>query len=256
MISRLQRVIRDPRRVRKALGRAVAPLVGHSDYTPFVVLSRSRTGSNLLASFLNSHPHAHVEGEIFGRLNGQDQRAILDRVWGRQARYIRAKGFKLFYYHPLDGDPEHLWNMIRSVDGVRVIHLRRRNLLRTLASRRIAEQQGVWVRSRQGENPPTNAVHFEPEELERGFCQTREWEQMAELRLRILPSANLDYEDLAGDPTQEFRRVTDFLGLDPAHPRTFFRRQNPQRLSELIDNFDELRHSFRGTEWEGFFDGE
>ncbi len=73
----------------------------HSDFQRFIVLSRSRTGSNMLLSFLNSHPNIHAEGEVFNRLNGQNYQEILSRVFADQPPRILAKGFKIFYYHPM-----------------------------------------------------------------------------------------------------------------------------------------------------------
>ena len=68
---RALRVLRDPRRGVKRLDRFLAPILGRDDFTRFIVLSRSRTGSNLLASLLNSHPHAFVEGgDVLARLDG------------------------------------------------------------------------------------------------------------------------------------------------------------------------------------------
>src|SRR5690606_16569148 len=38
---------------------------GHTDYTRFIILARSRTGSNFLRGMLNSHPQVLTYGEIF-----------------------------------------------------------------------------------------------------------------------------------------------------------------------------------------------
>mgnify|MGYP006437466411 CR=1 FL=1 len=47
----------------------VLSIFDHENFTKFIVLSRSRTGSNLLISMLNSHPNISAEGEKFSRLN-------------------------------------------------------------------------------------------------------------------------------------------------------------------------------------------
>jgi hypothetical protein len=246
--------LREPSRIVKAAARAAAPVWGHDEFTPFVVLSRSRTGSNLLASFFNSHPQAHVEGEILGRLEGRDVGRVLGRVWGPQAHYVRAKGFKLFYYHPLDGCPQVLWTRIVEVPGLHVIHLKRRNILRTLVSRKIASARGEWIRAGRTVSRGGIPVRFDREELEEGFRQTREWEEQGDERMATLPSVVLVYEDLIADPVGEFNRATRLLGLRDSAPSSEFQRQNPEPLADLIENFDELRRGFRGTAWEEFFD--
>ncbi len=40
-------------------------LHGHNEYIRFIILGRSRVGSNLLRGLLNSHPHIVTYGEVF-----------------------------------------------------------------------------------------------------------------------------------------------------------------------------------------------
>jgi len=40
---------------------------GHSDYTRFVIISRGRSGTNLLRGMLNAHSQIRTVGEIFRR---------------------------------------------------------------------------------------------------------------------------------------------------------------------------------------------
>jgi len=248
-------MIQDPARGLRALARRAPRFLGHQDYVPFIVLSRSRTGSNLLVSFLNSHPHAYADGEIMGRLGTQDPRRAVDEAFGRQARYIRAKGFKLFYYHPVDQDPRDLGAVLLGIEDLRVIHLRRRNVLRTLTSRRIAEARDQWtsIETTAGSSPQPASVVFDPDELRQQFEQTCRWELEAQRDFAGHPVHDLIYEDLVEDPVGRFRGVTDFLGLAPCVPDTPFHRQNPQPLSQLIDNYEDLRNSFRGSPWQEFF---
>ena len=124
----------------KALG-----FFGHDNFVRFIVLTRSRTGSNLLLSFLNSHPNIFCESEIFAKLDGANPISRLLAVFAKQPRHIRAKGFKIFYYHPLDAKADELWRVLEQRNEIRVIHLRRENILRTLLSRKIASIRGSWT---------------------------------------------------------------------------------------------------------------
>jgi len=136
-----------------------------------------------------------------------------------------------------------------------VIHLKRRNILKTLVSRKIAVAQRVWqrvsVRSRPEKSP---AVRINSAELQRGFLQTREWEVNAERMFAGHRLLNLYYEDLAADPQGEFRRVTDFLGLAYRPPRSRLKKQNPSSIRELLANYDELKTVFSGSDWASFFE--
>jgi LPS sulfotransferase NodH len=228
---------------------------GHERYVRFIVLTRSRTGSNLLLSFLNSHPNVFSDGEIFAKLHGKDPLARLDSAFGRQPRNIKAKGFKIFYYHPLDAKADALWERLAGQNDIHVIHLTRRNILRTLVSRKIATIGDSWTGTRfDTAGPAGKRVTLTIEELNEGFRQTREWEQAAEARFREHPLLHVTYEELVQDPRATSARLTDFLGVSFNEPRTGLRQQNPEGLRKLLSNYEELKKSFAGTPWQAFFD--
>lgn len=234
--------------------RLLAPF-GHEDYVPFIVLTRSRTGSNLLVSFLNGHPDVFCEGEIFARMRGRDPLARIGSAFGRQPRRIKAKGFKIFYYHPLDADGSALWRRLEQLPRLRVIHLTRENILRTLLSRKIAGLQGKWTATRY-DKTDVNArrIDFTPGELEEGFRQTREWERAADTRFGGHSMLKLSYEQLVENPLEVHARMLDFLGMRNEALATSLRKQNPESLEALIANYRELKASFAGTEWAAYFD--
>jgi LPS sulfotransferase NodH len=252
----LKKAIRNPRKA-LAYGRdRLLSIVGHRDYVPFILLARSRTGSNLLRSYLDSHPNVRIEWRLLARLDGRNLRDVLRAAYPREPRYVAAKGFKMFYNHPQDDESGEVWDALARIDDLHVIHLKRKNILRTLLSRKIAGIQGVWMvesRGRAGVRP-RKAVSFTVEELSDGFTQTRNWENTADDRFHHHPMLTLYYEDLVDDPEATIRAATRFLGVGDAEPRTTLIRQNPEALSELITNYRELKEAFEGTEWQEFFD--
>jgi LPS sulfotransferase NodH len=233
----------------------VLAVFGHDTFVRFIVLTRSRTGSNLLLSFLNSHPNIFAEGEIFARLHGADATARLRAAFGRQPRHVKAKGFKIFYYHPLDAKAEDLWNELERRADIRVIHLRRENTLRTLLSRKIAGMKDSWTGTRfDTADTGSKRVTMTAEELAEGFRQTREWEESAAKRFRLHPMLHVTYEELVRNPTRVHAELVNFLDAPPSSPSTALRQQNPERLRELISNYDELKQYFAGSQWEPYFE--
>ncbi len=228
-------------------------LAGQHDFRPFIVLSRSRTGSNLLASWLADHPAVHMEGEILNHLHGRDPAAVLACAFGAQARGVRAAGFKIFYYHPQDDDAGETWRRLLAWPRLHVLHLRRRNLLRVLASRKIAGREDAWYRL-EGAAARAAPVRFRPRELARRLTQSRAWEEEGARRVAALPCLDLVYEDLVAAPAAQFERVTGFLGLEPHPARSRLQRQNDASLRELIANYDELKAAFVGSEWQDLFE--
>ena len=134
-------------------------------YVRFIILSGPRTGSNLLARSLNSHPEVTCFGEVFNfmidfvmyNVEGYDNlnpadlalqrrdplQLLRQRVFGAHSQRTRAVGLK-FHYDQLWGHQD-LQDGLTGDKGLRVLHLQRRNLLRALISLKIAEQTGVWV---------------------------------------------------------------------------------------------------------------
>jgi hypothetical protein len=137
-------------------------------YTSFIILGSARSGSNLLASALNTHPNIICFRELFNpasdtldynvpgydndsrddlALRNKDLRSfIATRIFCSHAPDTRAVGFKVMREH-LDffaGLADHL----SGIPDLRVLRLVRSNLLRTFVSLRIAEASGHWVDDR------------------------------------------------------------------------------------------------------------
>lgn len=228
----------------------------HRAYRKFIILARSRTGSNLLISYLNNHPAIIAETEIFRDLQGEKPEQILPKLFRSYPSRIKAVGFKIFYYHPLHTDGTALWKELVGMEDLHIIHLKRRNILRTLISRKIAKQKDKWA-SFDTESSTLEAiksVRFEVSELEEGFQQTRQWEEEGDRIFQNHPLLTLYYEDLADSPDETFKKITAFLGLAYQSPKTYFQKQNPEKTSALLANYAELKQSFTGTPWSGFFE--
>lgn len=239
----------------RSLGFRLLSAVGHADFTKFIVLSRSRTGSNMLMSLLNSHPEIIAEHEILARLNRRDPRDIVAGAYAKQPYYVKAKGFKVFYYHPLDGNSAALMDDLAGDEDIRVIHLKRRNILRTLLSRKIAGMKNVWAATSTARlDVGGKAVSFTVDELTEGFRRTRAWEVAADRRFAAHALLPVYYEDLVRDPDGSLAAVLDFLGLPHSALATDMRKQNPESLADLVTNYAELKAAFAGSEWEAFFE--
>ena len=129
--------------------------------------------------------------------------------------------------------------------------------MRTLLSRKVAGIQDVWsVRSDQPSSARRKeiSVSFTVDELRKGFKQTIEWEKDGDSKFQNHPLLSVSYEDLANDLSNTFRKVTKFLGVQFAEPKTRLKKQNTGTLREMIRNYDELKSAFADTEWAPFFE--
>ena len=145
MITMINKAIRDPNNFIKIMRLYTGRIIGHYDYKKFIVLTRNRTGSNMLISMLNSHPSIYARYEIIRTLNGNTVPNIMNKFYSRYPRFVKAVGFKIFYYHPGDDESGTVWNELRRMENLYIIHLKRRNILRTVLSKEIAHVTEAWI---------------------------------------------------------------------------------------------------------------
>jgi hypothetical protein len=269
-------------------------------YERFVVTGDARTGSTLLVQALNSSPSIRCFAEIFNvdvdfvpfgvegydnfdrrsrELRDRDGVAFLaNRIFCEHPAGVRAVGFKLLYGQ--GGRSPGVREALVADEDIRVIHLRRRNVLRLLASRKIARKTNVWVdtqrglfdrtrvrnatkhplrtigrvpkhvarwRRRQVLEPAAKSISVSPEELD--VFATRHETRAArytELFARH-PVLTLWFEDLEQSRSAALQDVQSFLGLETAELTVTARRQNPEPLRDLISNYGDLKSQFAGT---------
>jgi LPS sulfotransferase NodH len=250
-------------------------LPGRQDYTRFIVLGRSRTGSNFLRGLLNSHPQVVVYGEIFQNkkeigwaLPGFSNSARLmqefhqepvkfveKRVYKKFPPNTRAVGFKIFYYHAQDEDWHPVWDYLKQQREVKVLHITRQNMLRTHLSRKLAMATDTWVDT-SGQTSRPKSVRLDYAECLQDFEQTWNWQQEYPRFFSEHEFMEIVYEDLAADYRPVMKDVLTFLGveanLDLIKPETFKQAQTP--LSTAIENYQELKEKFSDTQWAPFFE--
>ena len=226
----------------------------------FMVLARSRTGSTLLDSYLGSHPNIFTMGERFRILLDKTIIQAINRVMPELPPIFRARGFKMFYNHPINIDPqkrEEGFDMLAAQPNLRVIHLKRRNILRTLVSYEIAVKAGMWmVRKKDRERLDKLANYtfsFSESDLRKAFEEQRMLERIADERFKSGHLLQVCYEDLVQNPESTFRKVTDFLDVPPRSPTTEYVKINTRPIREILENYDALKADFAGSEWEPFF---
>lgn len=237
-------------------------LFRRNKYTRFIVLTKSRTGSNLLVNSMQMHPEMKVFGEIFrGGADAAVKAAILNsvedylqgQIFKHYGREIKAVGFKIFYKHPVYDHTGKVWQYLQSMDDLKVIHLRRENILKALVSMKIAKKTDIWKESNDSKDMVDKQVTLTVDECREYFDQTRKWEEGAIDRFADNHLLELTYEELTSDYPEQMRIVQKFLNVEPIELQPKTAKQNPEALSKLIVNYHELKMHFSGTEWEVFF---
>jgi len=248
-------------------------LSGQKTYTRFVILGRSRTGSNYLRSLLESHPNIVTANEILrdGRsidwgsalfkttpavmemLHARPTEFLKEAVFRRFPKRVRAVGFKLFYYHARHMPRGAVWDWLQADRALHVIHLKRRNILRTHLSKVHAMRTGRWFDSK-GQTGDQAPVTLDFAECLQAFEDTRAAERENDARFAEHPVLQIAYEDLVSGENTLIAQIQSFLHLPQVALTQRLHQQSQLRLTEAIRNYGELKAAFGGTSWAGFFE--
>ena len=238
-----------------------------------LVVGTVRTGTNFLIDLLNLHPDCHVGHEIFAStldhipwyLDAMPDYAELSNLRASQPikfieflfsitreRGHRVTGFKFLYF---DGDcNEQVRDFLVACKNIRVIHLKRRNLLRRLVSMLRAQMTDQWYVL------ATDKIDVRRPSLRltREFCYgdfhfvERKQAEYDE-KFKDHKVLEIWYEDLAKDPHTMAHRCYDFLGLTrPEEIKIITRKMATDTLHDAIENYEELKADF--VRWSSFFE--
>jgi hypothetical protein len=240
---------------------------------PFAVVGTQRTGTTVIRTLLDSHPEVRCIGEAFLmswpgetgyaaflRKNFArrirhfvDRRALtgeyLDRLFA--APRVRASGFKLM--HSQFRRFPSVVTELRERGG-RAIHIVRGNVLKTLISREVARANKLYHTEKQVR---LQRIRLNPRtllrRLDRIDGENRAWTRL----LRGIPHHRTLYEAFQRDNAGELQKLLRFLGVDPTPDLTSpFVKMSPDRMADIVENYDVVKRRLRGTAYERCLDPE
>ena len=252
----------------------VRSLAGTSRYTRFVIVGIARTGSTMLINLLNAHARALAFGELFRKpeaigwdvhpytdyrserlltLYQSDPCRFLEKaVFRKWPRGQQAVGFKIFYYHAREAPYSAVWDYLARHSNIRVLHIKRRNILAQYLSLQLAHKTNVWSTIHPVARE-TQPVRLEIEDCRKHFAWVRSLEEEADAFFAGHEMLQVVYEDLLADQTAEMSKVQEFLGLREQRLSARTVRQRTVPLPRAIANYGALKEAFSGTDWEDFF---
>lgn len=213
--------------------------------TRYIILAEGRSGSTLLAVELGRRwPVVRSRLEEFSK----DQAGWVSFEDAMRRTYLEVSGRTIVGCKVLMGQLtlDQLRELLE-LDDMRVILLRRRDLLRRYVSEKIARANDQWRLTAEGDRPPLEdrALTVRISEFHHRLrLSMRHLEDMDEIS-RDLPRLEVWFEDLEADLDGQLRRVAAFLGAgEPVHEKPpSLVRQNPEPLALLVENLDEV-HEF------------
>jgi hypothetical protein len=163
--------------------------------------------------------------------------------WLYRADGRTAVGFKLMLNQC--EDRPYLWSLVVAFP-IRCMLVTRRNVLKTLVSRRTAAESGVyhvsatlpvksavanWVPRRIAIDAATVVA-----DLDAIAGEAVKWRE----RLRAIPTIEIEYESYVREQDAWNERVLAFLEVPPHVLSSDLRKVNPDRLQDLIANYEEV----------------
>lgn len=230
-------------------------LIGSKTHVKLAIVTRSRSGSNMLCSFLESHPQAFVWREIFRRPQYFTPQLTYRLINSSYLGRYRVVAFKVFYYHRV---PDLFWEQLVADERIHIIHLIRPNYLDTYVSRRQAMASQQWESFEREKIRPTesSAIQVDIADL-MAFLEENE-QLIASFVSKTQGRRNLltlTFEQVARDEGRAL--IAEFLKshLDPSGFGAIRNtKQGASNLEKRIINYEEVKQAILGSRWRHFLD--
>jgi LPS sulfotransferase NodH len=243
---------------RERLRRAYLNILGHSNYKRFAIIGHSRTGSNYLFLGLKSSSCVRMYHEVFAKHNralvGKNFDQIFPMIFKKERRNIKAVGFKLFYDHLSINE----WDKFLSHKYLRIIHLTRENLLRTIVSLDIAFKTDQWSVSANNvvKKLAEKKIFLDTSKLIDRIEQIEDYERLTRDRFTNRHILEVVYEKLIGEPEKTFKYISEYLNVDDIDlSKIGLKKQNPESLKKLIENYNEVYDLLKNTKYAPHLNG-
>lgn len=206
-----------------------------------VIFAQGRTGTWLLHSLLNQHPELHFGKEILQQPVLWPSRYVLSKARAAQPAFygchiqvnqllntqrIDAKGF-------IKGLSDQGWH---------ILHLRRENIIRQSISAILAVQRGQWV-AHKAISAPQPMVEIDIDQVIERIRRRQHHAACEAEVLADVPHLSLIYEEdleqeTSHQPTAD--RIFRYLNVDLAEVSAKTHRTTPQRVQDVLTNYDQL----------------
>jgi LPS sulfotransferase NodH len=241
-----------------------------------IILTSQRSGSTFLQYCLDAHPSIRCYGEwlVGGHLvapqpfrgrriltkawryvviRAWDPVSILDRHYAREEAPVVA--FRAMYNHV---DNRRVRDYLVRHSEIRVIHLRRDNLLKQYVSKVLlgAKRERAW-QPHTDHRIPVVSVRISPERAIKEMSRVRDafadFEQLLSGHRKI----ELVYERMVNGQTlshEAWSKISELLEIEPAEIGSDLVKMNPHDLRPMVENYEELAAALAGTEFERYLD--
>jgi len=222
----------------------------------FLVYAQTRTGSTVLADLLNSNPFVRCERELFA-LGTVFTEAFINAK--RSFYPDRAYGCKIMAYQleqQVSPSGMHPFMLKMHIQGWKILYLTRRNVLRQALSHLLVQLGGEYYLLA-SDSSPLGRFNIDLDDLQHTIRKIEAAAVRDEKVLEGIPHLKLVYEDdlLQPEKHQEtLNNTLTYLGLPASPVKTELRRITPAKISDFVENFEELKSFVNNTSYADFLE--
>jgi len=224
--------------------------------TNFILLFIGRSGSSYIIDMLNSHPDIVAERELLVPFDdSESEYNCLNNLYNKQRDVnISAVGFKTKLTDVYDVG--QFTKMLDEFD-TKIIYLYRDNVIKQTVSRinrkRLHDDREHHNLEKGDKKLP--AFSIETEEFKRWFEETnnRSLEIHDYVHNVKRPQLRISYEDLLENHDLVFKRIFDFLDVEPHKMESKLVKNTSDDLKDVLLNYDELKNLYKNTKFEEMF---
>jgi LPS sulfotransferase NodH len=225
---------------------------------------RSKSRDPKILDLRNTDPVNFMETEIY-QLYPPKIKAVgfkllypqarADNPWWNSSEFDRW--WKDVGYEPSWGSAKSdLWRYLKENKDIKIIHLKRQNLLESKISAVTAQQTGHWGEGATGGLAKVQYdVKFELDfdECLQDFEAHRRMEDETDELFKNHSKMVITYEQIIEDFALITKNIQEFLGLKIQNIYTITKKQSTKPPSEIVLNYVEIKRRFLNTPWSEFF---
>ena len=192
-------------------------------YEKFVIICSARTGSTLLHTYLNSHPHIFSQGEVLRERQSKQRSINLENhIFRPQGSNIRAVGLKYFLDYIEDARFSNQYAEILADPSIKIIVLSREQARAQLKSLKLAKANQEWSFAGHKSKP---SIALEQAELTTYISKLDRQYAQVKSDLQQHQIFSMTYEQLTIEPTKTLTAVQVFLNVTPRKLYSVLRKQ-------------------------------
>lgn len=236
-----------------------------------VMFHFGRCGSTVVGDLLHQHPNIYWDGEVFYRKWAQFDFRLDPFDSSTFIKRQRRIAGKRYYGYEMKIHPEQEFALVhqsleKHVEDTltlgfdKFIILERRNYIRRMLSQIIGGMNKVrHIDVKQ--KPKLTRFHLELENMSFGVVKNprpliRCFEEIdrsyrdLEKMLKDHDVLSINYEEhILPDPRIAYKKICEYLGIEPQDVEVRLKRTNPFPISEMVENYDELEAMLKGTDY-------